>query len=405
MPRFEVLTQQAKFGPLNQVIVSADSVEELEEICIERREPLVQQRVLDLPPVLDPLARRGVKLREMLMLYRRLEVNIRTGAGLTGALEAAAQTTQSKVLAGILRFAREQIVGDGATLSDSLARYPKVFSGVALGLIRAGEAAGAVDKAMAQMRVITRRNYDTTRRIKKLLRYPVIVLVIAIIATGVILYKVVPQIKAFYAAFGAKLPGPTQLLIDISNFITSFPIVAGVVVAAFAYALWRLPSYLYSKPGTHRAALRLPLVGELLRMMMQANFTRTYAQLREAEIPLLKTLTLCRELDNNVHYRGAISRALIAVSEGGKLSDAFAPEEDIFSPMVVRTIRIEDTGAPPAELFREVIEVQDEDIDDYLERLDAISGPLMTILLAVIVGFVLIALCLPLFNLSTIVGG
>ncbi len=348
------------------------------------------------------LAARRVKASELLIFTRQLATMVNAGLPLLQCLDILAEQTDEENFAEVI-LAISQAVEGGETFSESLRAFPRAFPDLYVSMVRAGEAGGDLDGVLVQLADYLEAAAELRRRVRGAMTYPVMALsIIMIIASGLILF-VVPQFEKIFADMGATLPAPTLVLIRISNVFRSAQalVVAGVGVAI----VMALRVYVQTERGRfNRDAfiLRLPIMGNLTRKVAVSRFTRTLATLTRSGVPILQAMEIVERTAGNEVFAKAIQEAGEAVRNGESLADPLARNGE-FPPMVTRMIGVgEKTGALEVMLDK-IADFYDSEIKALVDALTTMIEPLLMVVMGIVVGGIIIALFMPIMNLSSIV--
>jgi type IV pilus assembly protein PilC len=281
------------------------------------------------------------------------------------------------------------------SFSRAIALYPFVFDDVAVGLISAGEEGGTFNESLSNVRKIWARNEDLHQRLLMMLIYPAVVLVAAIGVVWLLMTRVVPQFIGVLSQMNVDLPLPTRILLSVSQVCSQYPWAMLLSGVSLILLLLKLPAIIRLTPRLHRLVLRVPIIGHLLLLLMRANFSRTFAQLKHASAKTTRALLLCRDLSWNYQYRSAIARALVRVQSGEPLSAALEQDVDIFGELVVNGLTfMEASGADSEGLFR-LTNLLERQLDSYITGIRQILDPLLILLLGAVVGGIVFATFLP----------
>ena len=337
----------------------------------------------------------GVNSKTLAQFTTQLSILIDAGLPIVRCLQILEQQQKP----GALRLAIRQVADDvesGAALSEAMAKYPKAFDKLYTNMVAAGEAGGVLDVVLRRLADFMEASQRLKRRIISAMIYPIAVIVFAtLVVTGIMLF-IVPKFKAIYAGFGANLPGITKALIGFSNWVRDYgwAVILGSPLGVFL--LFKLLRQ--SKGGryiTDKLKLKLPLIGGILSKSIVARFSRTLGTLLAAGVPILEALSITRETAGNEVF----SRALTKVHDGIREGEDFAEplrQAGIVEPMVVNMIDVgEETGELDKMLSR-VADTYDEEVQTMVAGMVSVLEPVMVIVLGVIVGFVVIAIFMPL---------
>ncbi len=341
----------------------------------------------------------GINQKELQIVTRQLATMIDAGLPLVQCLDILATQSDNASLGKVLNSVKTS-VESGSTFSDALRRHPKVFDELYVNLIHAGEVGGILDSILNRLSAYIEKSVKLKRQLKSALVYPSVVLVVAIVVVVVMLAKVIPVFENMYKEFkGAKLPAPTQFVIELSNgFVGNWYLYAGGTIALF-FGLGWMRRTRRGRLIFDGATLRIPVVGSVLRKIVVARFTRTLGTLLASGVPILDSLEICAKTSGNKVVEGAIMYARAKISEGKDLAGPLA-ESRVFPPMVVQMIGVgEQTGAMD-QMLQKIADFYEEEVDIAVGALTKAIEPAMMAFLGVVVGGLLIAMYLPVFELA-----
>ncbi len=340
----------------------------------------------------------SVSAKELAIFTRQFSVMIDAGLPLVQCLELIANQQDNKHFQKILHSVRSAVEG-GATLSSAMRPHIKVFDTLYVNMIEAGETGGILDTILQRLSAYIEKNVKLKSAVKSALIYPVSVMTIAISVVVLLLWKVVPIFAKLFEGLGVKLPTPTAIVINLSNFIGSIYgalIVVVGVATGFAMKVW------YGTPVGRRvidaASLKIPVVGMILRKIAVARFTRTLGTLISSGVPILEGLDITARTSGNAVVEEALMKVRSAVEGGRNLMDPLK-ETEIFPNMVTQMVGVgEQTGAMDAMLSK-VADFYEDEVDAAIKNMLTLMEPMMIAFLGVVVGGIVIALYLPLFEL------
>jgi type IV pilus assembly protein PilC len=395
MPLYAYVTQSAKGAPFTRSTVDAASLAELNARLFHLNKPVVkilEERNGDRGP-------KEISLRLRLTFLEQLEASCHLGMDLRTALGICAENTSRSTAAGrwladSIRELREK-VSRGVSFARAAGHFPHIFDEISLGLLAAGEEGGTFNESLANVCKIWARNEDLRHRLLMMLIYPAIVLAAAVGVVWLLMAHVVPQFIAVLGQMNVDLPIPTRILMSISGFWVAYPWMVLVFGIGSVVFLLKLPALIRCRPALHGIALRMPLFGQLTLLLVRANFTRTFAQLKNARAKTTQSLMLCRDLSWNYQYRSAVARALIKVQRGQPLSTALEEDIDIFGDMVVRGLAfMEVSGSGSGGLIR-MTTLLERQLDAYITAIRQVLDPLLILFLGSVVGGIVFATFLP----------
>ena len=300
----------------------------------------------------------------------------------------------------------QQVKGDveeGATYADALAKHPKIFNNLYVNMVAAGEAGGILDVILNRLAAYIEKAMALKRRVKSAMTYPAVVVTIAIGIIGVIMVFVIPSFAKMFGSFGATLPLPTRMVIALSNFMVHniLFIILGIGACIWAFKMWY--STYPGKKIVHRALLRAPIFGILIRKVAVAKFSRTMSTLMSSGVPIITGLEIVAKTAGNVVVEEAVNEVAQSLSEGKTIAEPLEGT-GVFPPMVVQMIGVgEKTGALDAMLSK-IADFYDEEVDAAVNALTSMLEPLLMVFLGGSIGFIIVAMYLPIFKVASVVG-
>ena len=338
-----------------------------------------------------------VKAKNLAVFTRQFSVMIDAGLPLVQCLEILGTQEEDKNFAAVILQTRADVEG-GASLADAMRKHPKTFDPLFTNMIAAGEAGGILDTILKRLATYIEKAVKLTGQVKSAMIYPIAVMVIAGVVVGVILWKVIPTFASLFAGLGAELPLPTRFVIMLSNNLVTYFIPLAVVAGAAGYGFTR---YYATDNGRHvvdRIILRLPILGDIMRKIAVARFCRTLATLISSGVPILDGLEITARTSGNAIVEDAILLTRKSIERGETIS---APLKDtnVFPPMVTQMIGVgEATGALDTMLAK-IADFYEEEVDTAVAGLLTLLEPIMIAVLGVVVGGIVIAMYLPIFDL------
>lgn len=343
-----------------------------------------------------------VKPKDLTVFTRQFATMINAGVSITKALGILAEQTTNATLSTVISQLQKDVEG-GLSLSEALAKHPKVFPPIFVNMTRAGEAGGVLDEALLKIAEHFEKDQELKSRIKSALSYPIAVVAVATILVFVMITFIVPMFVKMFETMGGQLPLPTRMLLALSGFIRGvggFFILAGIVGLYLGYKTAN--SRPNSKYVIDKIKLRLPVMGSLVQKMSLAKFTRTFATLIASGVPILQAMDIVADTAGNEVVTRAIREARSSIKEGETISKPLA-KSPVFPPMVVQMIAIgEETGALDAMLSK-IADFYDAEVSATVDALTSILEPLLMLFLGISVGGVVIALYMPMFSIITMI--
>jgi len=341
----------------------------------------------------------GVNPKELQIFTRQLATMIDAGLPLVQCMDILASQTENKVFAGIL-YQVKASVEQGATFSDALRKHPKVFDELFVNLVAAGEVGGILDTILNRLATYIEKAVKLKSQLKSAMVYPIAIMVVAIGVIAVMLGKVIPTFENMYKEFpNAKLPGPTKFVINISDaFIDNWYLfVGGLIVFAILLSLG-----LKTDRGRNildRILLNIPVIGPVLRKIVVARFTRTLGTLLASGVPILDALDICAKTSGNRVVQRGILHARAKISEGQDMAGPLA-ETRVFPSMVTQMIGVgEQTGAMD-QMLQKIADFYEDEVDTAVGAMTSLIEPIMMAFLGIVVGGLIVAMYLPVFELA-----
>jgi type IV pilus assembly protein PilC len=346
----------------------------------------------------------GVEAKELAVFTRQFSVMIDAGLPLVQCLEILAGQQENKTFQKILTGVRGSVEG-GATLSTSMKQYEKVFDPLYYNMVEAGETGGILDTILQRLASYIEKNVKLKRAVRSAMIYPVSVLGIAGAVITLLLWKVVPIFVTLFNGLDVDLPLPTRIVIALSNFVGS---IYGLMIFVFAIGAGIATKFWYGTPQGRMMIdgllLKIPVVGDVLRKIAVARFTRTLGTLISSGVPILEGLDITARTSGNAVVEKAISETRKAVEAGRSLVDPLK-ETDVFPGMVTQMIGVgEQTGAMDA-MLQKIADFYEDEVDAAVKDMLTAIEPIMIVFLGVVVGGVVISMYLPLFSLINKLAG
>jgi type IV pilus assembly protein PilC len=336
--------------------------------------------------------------KELAIFTRQFSVMIDAGLPLVQCLEILGAQQAHKGFQRIIESVRDE-VEKGSTLQAALSKHPKAFNDLYVNMVGAGESGGILDVILQRLSGYIEKAVKLTAKVKSAMTYPIAVISIAVIVVVIIMVKVIPVFSAMYAGLGSKLPYPTLVCIAISDAIINYwwLLLGGIFLVVVG-----LRQY-YKTPVGHlqidSLLLKLPVLGDILRKVAVARFCRTLGTLISSGVPILEGMDITAKTAGNLVVQNAILKSKDAVEQGRNISTPLA-ETKVFPPMVVQMVGVgEATGALDAMLSK-VADFYEDEVDNAVANLTSLMEPIMIAMLGGIVGFIVVAMYLPIFGLA-----
>lgn len=380
--------------------ISANSKEEV--MFILRRKNITPVAVSEKAPA--PKAARSGKVgdKDVVVFTRQFATMIDAGLPLVQGLDILSTQVENKALGRILTTVKTD-VESGSTYAEALRKYPRVFSDLYVNMVAAGEAAGILDVVSNRLAAYIEKAMKLKKKVKGAMIYPVVVSSIAVLVIAVIMIFVVPTFSKMFLAFGGTLPLPTRFIIAASHFIGGIGglILLGLIVGTIVFIV----QFNRTEKGQKiidATLLKLPIFGNILRKVAVAKFTRTLGTLVSSGVPILEGLEITAKTAGNKTVEQAVMDVRKGVAEGKTLVDLLS-KTDVFPPMVTHMIAVgESTGALDAMLGK-IADFYDDEVDAAVSNLTAMMEPMLMVFLGSSVGFIVVAMYLPIFKMITLI--
>lgn len=343
-----------------------------------------------------------IKEKDVVVFARQFSTMIDAGLPLIQCLDILGSQEQNKTFAGVITSVKEDIEG-GSTLTDALRKHPKVFDDLFVNLVSAGEAGGILDTVLARLSAYMEKAIALKSKIKGAMTYPASILVVSIGVVVLLLVKVIPVFQDLFSSMGHALPAPTQFVVDASEFMRNYIlyIIGALIVFVFAFR-----KYYRTERGRlniDTMVLKVPVFGPLLRKVAVAKFTRTLSAMITSGVPILEGLNVVSKTAGNRLVENALMETRRSISAGKTIAEPLK-ETAIFPPMVVQMIGVgEATGALDIMLAK-IADFYDDEVDAAVSAMTALLEPFMMVFLGVVVGGIIIAMYLPIFQMASVVG-
>ena len=344
----------------------------------------------------------GVTDKDIAVFTRQFATMIDAGLPLVQCLEILATQQPNKGFKKALQDIRQNVEG-GATFAAALKRHPKVFSQLYCNMVEAVEAGGILDTILNRLAAYIEKAMQLKRRVKSALIYPGVIITVAISVVIFLLLFVIPTFKSMFEGFGASLPLPTQIVLEASRITRTYWYLFAGLLAGAVLGL----RFYYKTPNGRKVIdgllLKMPVIGELIRKVAVAKFTRTLGTLISSGVAILDGLEITARTAGNKIVEEAVMRTRASIAEGKTIAEPLKAS-GVFPPMVVSMIAVgEQTGALDAMLSK-IADFYDEEVDVAVGNLSSLLEPMLTVFLGIVIGGVVIAMYLPIFKLITVIG-
>ncbi len=346
---------------------------------------------------------KGVKLQDLAVMSRQMATMVAAGLSLLKALNILAEQTENKKLARTLGIVRTQ-VETGSSLSEALAKHGAVFPPLMIHLVRAGEVGGFLDQSLESVATTFEKDVKLMSTIKSAMTYPLVVLVMALVAVVGMIVFIVPVFKGMFADLGGELPVPTQILVVLSeNAIWGVPllIVAGVVFAVW----WRKNKHTDRvRAFADPLKLKLPVFGALFQKVAIARVTRNLSTMTRSGVPILQALAIVADTSNNWVLQKALHEVQDSVRSGRSIAGPLG-EHPVFPAMVVQMIAVGEDSGSLEQMLSKIADFYDDEVQTTTEALTSLIEPLMIAVIGVLIGGIIISLYMPMFSIYGEISG
>jgi type IV pilus assembly protein PilC len=343
---------------------------------------------------------RRVRHDDLVVFSWQFAAMIGAGIPLIPCLGALRDQTESPELARAIGEIRQR-VQDGQSLSSSMARFPHIFSNIMISLIRAGESGGFLELSLQRIAVQMDKDAELRQKVRSAFVYPIVVISLAVLIVAFVLLFVIPVFSQVYRSVGLELPGTTKALIGISNFMLKFWWAVAIAIIALIFGVRAWARSERGRPRADRLKLRMPMFGILLRKISIARSIRVLGTLVSTGVPLVHALEDAARVAGNHVIESALHVAIRRVTEGDKLAQPLEQSGE-FPAMVIQMISAGEESGDLGGMMNKVADFYDRDIEYTVKRLTTAMEPLLTVVLGAIVGFVAIAMYMPIFNLTAL---
>jgi type IV pilus assembly protein PilC len=338
-----------------------------------------------------------IKMRDIVILTRQFSTMINAGLPLVQAMTILSEQSENKTLADIMR----KVVFDvesGNTVSDALAKHPTAFSNLYVNMVAAGEAGGILDTILMRLATFMEKNDALIRKVKGAMIYPGVIMTVAAIAVTVLLIFVIPVFENLFASAGLALPLPTRIVMGASRFLKGYWYVVLGVIAVSAYLFKRYNATSDGKLRIDRIMLRVPVLGDVLRKSAVSRFTRTLGTLVSSGVSILDGLEITAKTAGNRVVQDAIMESRSSIA-GGDTIAAPLKKSGVFPPMVISMISVGEQTGGLDEMLSKIADFYDEEVDAAVSNLLSLLEPVMIVFLGAVVGGMVVAMYLPIFDM------
>ncbi|HVU33891.1 MAG TPA: type II secretion system F family protein [Opitutaceae bacterium] len=342
-------------------------------------------------------------LGELAMFTQQLSSLLTAGLPLVQCLEALQDQTEDACFRIVIRDVRTDI-SQGNSFSSAVKKFPRSFNSLFISMVEAGEASGGLAEILGKVAHYFESTVKLTKKVKSAMTYPIAVIGLAIALVNVLLIFVIPVFAQMFADFGAKLPAPTQFLIDLSAFLKKW----WWAILIGCYGVYWIVGKFVSTPNGRRSKdnflVRAPIFGNLIHKIALSRFCRTYATLIRSGVPILRTLEIVSSASGKVQIEDACEQIAKHVSQGGQVSEVLASNQ-FFPPMMKHMVKAGESTGNVDGMMNKIADFYDVECEATVAALTSLIEPLLIVFLGVVVGGIVMAMFLPIFELGAVAGG
>ncbi len=343
-------------------------------------------------------------LGELAIFTQQLASLLTAGLPLVQCLEALQEQTEDPVFRIIIRDVRTEISA-GNSFSLSVKKFPRAFNSLFVSMVEAGEASGALAEILGKVAAYFEASVKLNKKVKSAMTYPIAVIALAIVLVTVLLIFVIPVFSKMFADFGKALPAPTQMLIDFSNFLRGWGgLGTAIGIAVVVFVIQKYTATPVGRAHKDRFLVRAPIFGNLIHKIALSRFCRTYATLIRSGVPILRTLEIVSAASGKVQIEDACVDIAKHVSQGGQVSEVLAANS-FFPPMMKHMVKAGETTGNVDGMMGKIADFYDTEVDATTAALTSLIEPLLIVFLGIVVGGIVMAMFLPIFNLAGVAGG
>ncbi|MBD3234304.1 MAG: type II secretion system F family protein [candidate division Zixibacteria bacterium] len=400
MPLFEYKGKTVAGAAVSGTL-SAKNRQELERL-LRRRRILVTEVSKKPSQININIGKKKIKKIDISRFTRQFATMISAGLPMVQCLEILAKQSENPEMRKVIEEVKEGVQG-GATLSDALSKHRNAFDELYVNMVEAGEIGGALDTILVRLAAFREKADALVRKVKGAMVYPIVVLIVALGVTIGMLTFIVPVFAKMFTGLGTELPAPTQIILSISDTLKAnfLNIIIGIVALVFLYKWYgRKPK---GRLNIDKAKLKIPLIGDLTRKSSISRFTRTLGTLLSSGVSILDALEITGKTAGNMVVQRAIKKSVVSIAEGETIT-APLKESGVFPPMVIQMISVGEKTGGLDEMLSKIADFYDEEVDAAVAALTSVIEPIIIVFLGVVMGGILIAMYLPMFDIIGKIG-
>ncbi|MDF1644101.1 MAG: type II secretion system F family protein [Pseudomonadales bacterium] len=346
--------------------------------------------------------KKAIKPMDIANFTRQLATMMKTGVPLVQSFEIVADGLDNRTMAELVEEIKNDVAG-GDSFASAIAKHPKYFDDLFCSLVGAGEDSGSLDTMLDRVATYKEKTEAMKTKVKKAMKYPITIILISVVVTAILLIKVVPTFENIFASFGAELPVFTRMVISLSEFVQEWWfmafIAAALAVAAYQQAMQRSEKFVHS---VDRLLLKMPIIGPIINQSAVARFARTLSTTFAAGVPLVNALDSVAGATGNIVYEEAVYKIRNDITSGQQLQFAMK-STGVFPSMLIQMVGIGEESGTLDEMLDRVATRYEDEVDDSVDSLSAMMEPLIMSVLGVLVGGLVMAMYLPIFQMGNVV--
>jgi type IV pilus assembly protein PilC len=399
MPTFNYSARNLT-GAIQQGEIELPTREEV--VGFLRKQKLIPVRIEEKKATFSLSIGTGIKTRDVVIFTRQFATMINAGLPLVQSLDILAAQTENKAFAKVIAQVQRD-VESGHTLADALRQHPRVFTDLYTNMVAAGEVGGILDVILIRLATFLEKNDALARKIKGAMVYPGVILAVAVGAVATLLVVVIPTFQQMFEGAGVPLPGATQFVIFLSETLKSYWYVFVIGLMAIAFIIRSIYRTRDGRLAIDRLLLRAPIFGTLLRKTAVARFTRTLGTLVSSGVSILEGLEITARTAGNRVIHDAVMESRASIAGGETISEPLK-RSGVFPPMVVQMINVGEQTGGLDEMLTKIADFYDDEVDQAVEALLSAMEPILIVFLGGIVGGMIVAMYLPIFDMISVVG-
>ena len=339
-----------------------------------------------------------VSIDELVIFSRQLTTLIESGIPIVEAIDILRDQTQNLYFRGVLAVVLKEL-REGSSFARSIAKYPRIFPEIYVSMVEAAETSGNLPQILDRLSVYLEKTSALRKKVISSLIYPAIIFTMAISATGFLVFKIVPIFAQLYKSLGSQLPFITQILVNFSQGVKKNIVAVLIVLAVLIFALKKYISTPKGRRQYDMLLIKMPVIGEVVKKVSIAQFARTFATLVRSGVAIVRSLEIVGKTSGNKIIEEAVESAQVSIQEGVPLSHPLE-ESGIFPPMVVKMIAVGERTGKLEHMLDKIAQFYEEQTEAAIAALTSVLEPILIVFLGIVVGFIVIALFLPIFNIS-----